>query len=604
MPIDYRLRAERFLQQSERLGRRYNQLSLLRLAAFIAAIGLGIYLFASWPVGWGIGFSLVFLVGFYRFVRWHKGIRRQQEHQYRLSQINNWEGAVLQNHQYGHYPDGAEFLDASHPYAADLDLFGPFSIYQYVNRAYTALGQRKLADWLLVPASPEVIAQRQDGVQELSVLLDWRQHLQAYSLATEDSMDQVELLHRWLEAPSYLLDNRAIKWALILIPLWSVVASVLWALYLPWYVALLLYLPNIWLMRRYLERVNRTHQQTTLAEKGLAHYAQLIAPIEKQSFESVFCQHLQQKFTRGPQPASASIKRLSYIISQLNVRYNAFAVVFNVLGLWDLQWVYRLEAWKETARDRLPEWFDAMAEFEALSSLGNLYANNPDWVVPELSNNAQLTAQEMGHPLIDRHHRVNNSIVIPTNGHIKLITGSNMAGKSTFLRTVGINIVLAMAGAPVCAKRLSLPVLQVYTSMRTQDALHESTSSFFAELKRLKVIIHAVEASAGQQYPQPQAFFLLDEILKGTNSKDRHTGSKALIRQLIQSNGSGIIATHDLELGALEAVSDGAVENLRIEVAVEEDGALHFDYKLKKGVSQSFNATTLMRRMGIRVEEA
>ena len=296
------------------------------------------------------------------------------------------------------------------------------------------------------------------------------------------------------------------------------------------------------------------------------------------------------------------IRRLSYIIRQLNVRYNAFSFIFNIFGLWELQYVYRLEQWKAAVQGHLPRWFEAMASFEALSSLGNIHHNNPEWAFPAITNGAVVEAEELGHPLLHRDKRVCNEIHLPTNGHIKLITGSNMAGKSTFLRTVGLNMVLAMAGAPVCARSMALPPLQVYTSMRTQDALQESTSSFYAELKRLKFIIEAVEDTADHQPPQLQAFFLLDEILKGTNSNDRHTGSKALIRQLIRSRGSGIIATHDLELGQLEAEANGTIENLRIEVEIQ-DGELHFDYKLKKGVSQSFNATLLMKRMGIKIEE-
>jgi len=189
---------------------------------------------------------------------------------------------------------------------------------------------------------------------------------------------------------------------------------------------------------------------------------------------------------------------------------------------------------------------------------------------------------------------------MPTQAHLKLLTGSNMAGKSTFLRTLGLNIVLAMSGSPVCAKEFSLPRLQVMTSMRTQDALHESTSSFYAELKRLKIIIENVEHLRNHS-ELPQAYFLLDEILKGTNSRDRHAGSRALIEQLIKEKGAGIIATHDLELGVLEESAEGAVENLCIEVQVK-DGELFFDYTLKKGLSKSFNATQLMKNMGIKIE--
>jgi DNA mismatch repair ATPase MutS len=223
-------------------------------------------------------------------------------------------------------------------------------------------------------------------------------------------------------------------------------------------------------------------------------------------------------------------------------------------------------------------------------------------VLPEWNDRAELAVKNMGHPLLNRDVRVGNDLSLPTRGHIKLITGSNMAGKSTFLRTIGLNLVMAQAGAPVCAESMTFPTLQVYTSMRTQDALHESTSSFFAELKRLKVIIEAVDAANQVGHDQLPVFFLLDEILKGTNSVDRHTGSAALIRQLIRQRGGGLIATHDLELGRLEAEANGAIENLRIEVEIR-DGQLDFDYKLKKGVSESFNATLLMKRMGIRIED-
>ena len=336
--------------------------------------------------------------------------------------------------------------------------------------------------------------------------------------------------------------------------------------------------------------------RTTHAEKMLSVYGRLMAHIEKEEFQSPRLKELKNAFVLEQQPASGAINRLAYLISQLNVRYNPFAIIVNIIMLWDLRWVRQLELWKEKWRDQLPKWFEALEEFEALSSLATLWYNNPDWVLPVIQEKQQLNALGLGHPLIATDKRITNDFVSPVSGHVKLVTGSNMAGKSTFLRTVGLNIVLAMAGSPVCAKRMELPLLQVYSSMRTQDALHESTSSFYAELKRLKTIIEAVEA-------KDNIFFLLDEILKGTNSNDRHTGSKALIKQLIESGGGGIIATHDLELGLLEAQYGGAVENLCMEVEVQGD-ELIFDYTIKKGVSQSFNATHLMRNMGIKIVES
>jgi len=601
MESKYQQRAADFKATAARLQRRYNQYALVRLGLFILAIGVAIYLFTAVGALAGTGFVLLFLLGFYRFIRWHQRIQQSQLHHEHLAKVNEWEAASL-NHDFQAYHDGAAFLDTSHPYAVDLDLFGPFSVFQYMNRASTALGRQKLAHWLTQPAQPEAIKERQQATAELKDMLDWRQHFQAYGMEAEDELEEIKMLESWLEMPPYVSNQQWLVAMLYFIPMWSVIAIALWILYLPWYLAILLFLPAIWILRKYVERVNKTHVQTTHAEKALAHYSRLINHIEGHQFESPLLHKLQLEFTDGSHTASEAIQRLSYIISQLNVRYNAFAIILNVLGLWELHWVYRLERWKAAMKTHLPSWFEAMAAFEALSSYGNLFYNNSDWVMPDIHLKPQVEAQEIGHPLIHRDKRVCNSLTIPTNGHIKLVTGSNMAGKSTFLRTLGINAVLAMAGAPACAEQLKLPPLSVYTSMRTQDALHESTSSFYAELKRLKVIIEAVEETAGHHPPQLQTFFLLDEILKGTNSNDRHTGSKALIQQLIRSRGSGVIATHDLELGSLEATADGAIENLRIEVEIE-DGQLHFDYKLKKGVSQSFNATLLMKRMGIKIDD-
>lgn len=598
---NYTERVAQFESAAEALSQRYNRLSIIRLLIFLGGIAAVVLLWNAVHTLAGVGSIVVFLAGFYRFVTWHQRLKTEEQHQRNLAKVNAWEAAVEQ-HDFSNYDDGARFLDHSHPNAIDLDLYGPFSMFQYLNRAVTALGQQMLARWLAKPATPEAIQQRQEALQELGLMLDWRHHFQAYGLETEDNLEQIDLLHRWMKEPPFLTDKKWVAAALYIIPLWSVAAAVIWALYLPWYLGILLYLPALLILRKFVERVNETHLKTTHAELALRHYAQLIQHIEGQRFKSPLLRQLHDELSTEGQPASVMIRRLSYIIRQLNVRYNAFSFIFNIFGLWELQYVYRLEKWKAAVQGHLPKWFEAMASFEALSSLGNLHHNNPEWAFPAVTSGAVVEAEELGHPLLHRDKRVCNDIHLPTNGHIKLITGSNMAGKSTFLRTVGLNMVLAMAGAPVCARSMALPPLQVYTSMRTQDALQESTSSFYAELKRLKFIIEAVEDTADHQPPQLQAFFLLDEILKGTNSNDRHTGSKALIRQLIRSRGSGIIATHDLELGQLEAEANGTIENLRIEVEIQ-DGELHFDYKLKKGVSQSFNATLLMKRMGIKIEE-
>ncbi len=590
----YQEREAQFSTIAQSLERRYNTFSLLRLLLFVIGVGIFI-LMISWGWMWASGYTVLFLLGFASFVRWHLRMQQQKKHHQHLSTINKYEALALA-HQFGQFDAGKDFVDPLHPYSYDLDIFGEHSFYQYCNRTNTAIGQARLAAYLSEPAELNDIQQRQEAYTELQGQLDWRQHFQAKGMDAKDNIRHVIALKNWLKRPTFMLGNTAVQIAMYLNPLWSIAGLYLVIQgFIPWQAGLLFLAPPLLILRQYLERINTAHNLTAKAGDILDVYARLIAHIEESDFQSPLLQKLKAAFVTTDTKASASIARLSYIISQLNVRYNPFAIFLNIIGLWDLHWMLRLERWQVQQREQLPKWFEALQEFEALSSLATLAYNHPDWCRPEITEAPKVVATALAHPLISPQQRVANDVDIPTEGHIKLVTGSNMAGKSTFLRTVGLNIVLAAAGAPACAKAFQLPRLQVHSSMRTQDALHESTSSFYAELKRLKTIIEAVES-------QPNIFFLLDEILKGTNSNDRHTGSKALIQQLIRSKGSGIIATHDLELGGLEAKSEGAIENLCMEVEIR-NGELDFDYKLKKGVSKSFNATLLMKNMGIKIEE-
>lgn len=594
LEITYTERSKQFGEISEQLLSKYKRFAFIRVIVFATGLGLAIFLGSTFGVLAGfIAFS-VFLFGFARFVYWHKEIQRQQKHHAALQKVNLSELAAIRN-DYSVFEDGKEFLDPEHPNSVDLDLFGPFSFFQFCNRTSSVIGKYRLAKYLEQSAEKPVILKRQQAIAELKSLLDWRQHFQAYGMGTEDSHDHIQLLKRWLHEPSFVTNAGWLKFAILVAPFWTLFSIFILLIGVPWQLAIFLLIPQGWILKTTLEKVNRTHEQTTHAEKILSAYSKLMAHIEIHDFDAAKLSALKSAFMSKEVPASKKISKLSYIISQLNVRYNPFAILLNLIMLWDLKYVWRLEKWKEELKDHLPNWFDALAEFEALISLSTVYYNNSDWTFPVFNEQPVVKAQNLGHPLIPNTQRICNDVEIPTRGHIKLVTGSNMAGKSTFLRTVGLNIVLAMSGAPVCAKEMKLPMLHVYTSMRTQDALHESTSSFYAELKRLKFIIGAVENG-------DNIFFLLDEILKGTNSNDRHTGSKALINQLIKSKGSGIIATHDLELGNMEAQADGAIENLCMEVEIKNN-ELFFDYKLKKGVSKSFNATLLMKQMGIRIEE-
>ncbi|MBC8033289.1 MAG: DNA mismatch repair protein MutS, partial [Chitinophagaceae bacterium] len=315
--------------------------------------------------------------------------------------------------------------------------------------------------------------------------------------------------------------------------------------------------------------------------------------VEQKSFQSELLKNLQQGYVSSAIKASIEVKKLKDILDRMDLRLNPIVFIpLNIFLFWDLQQIISLEKWKVRNKDGLLHWFPALAEFEALSTLGNLHLNHPDWVFPEIDNGGgTFKAAELGHPLIPQNKRVSSSFETSGKPQLALVTGSNMAGKSTFLRSVGVNIVLGTMGAPVCAVACRMSVMRVISSMRIADNLAESTSTFYAELKKLKYIIEAVNR-------QEPVFLLLDEILRGTNSLDRHTGSEALINQLIRHSAVGMLATHDLELARLEQQHPAQIHNYHFDVQVDND-ELYFDYKLKHGVCKSLNASILMKKIGI-----
>ncbi|MBI1224794.1 MAG: hypothetical protein GC192_06120 [Bacteroidetes bacterium] len=592
---EYAERGMRFQAEATELRSKYDRFSWVRLAVFLVGAGVVALLFTQhWLVG--VLALLTFFGGFYRLMKWHRGIQIAAEHAERLAIINATELEALE-YRFDKFPNGARFLKSDHPNALDLDLFGPHSMFQATCRATTAIGQERLAQFLLEPAAVVEVAERQNAITELRPMLDWRQNFQAHGLETADDPKHLDLLRTWLNDPDLVLGNRRLTLATQLGAWWFLICCVAWATLVPWPIFVVLLTPIFIILKKTTEQVSRIHLRTAYAEASLAAYGKLMEQVENQDFEASLTSSLRSKLLENKQSASSQVERLSYIIRQLNMRFNFFAIFLNIGSLWDLRYVLKLEKWRAANRTKLAGWFDSLREMEALCSLAAVWHNNPDWVLPSFNEKNTLASTALGHPLIHPAKRRTNDFSMPVRGHIKLVTGSNMAGKSTFLRTVGLNVVLAQAGAPVCASNFSLSPMQVYTSMRTQDDLSESTSSFYAELKRLKVIIEAVKNAEEQGLP---VFFLLDEILKGTNSVDRHTGSAALIQQLIRLRGGGIIATHDLELGRMEAESNGSVENLCMEVEIR-DGKLFFDYSIKPGVSKSFNATLLMRQMGIEV---
>lgn len=589
----YQRQHDFFVQEAAQLRKQYDRLSYVRLLAFFVLTALIILL---WNVNWMMGLLALFLSipAFAYGIKRHQQLANTANHCEHLAAIAAGESATLA-HDFSRFDDGIEFLDPLHPYAGDLDIFGPHTLFQYLNRTVTSAGKQQLANYLLAAAPTDVIQDRQAAITELGENPEWCHEFRARGADLKDDPEYTRRLLAWLNEPELVGNSTLLKAARWFVPLCFVLTIIGLFLLPTWQMALFGLLPVALVMRKFNGEISRQHTFTARAGSSLDHYAALLEQIEATDWDSSLLQELQSPITKGTPPGKA-IRQLRYAISQLDVRYNAFSALLELSGLWSVQWLARLEKWKRQHKEQLPEWLSSMAEIDALVSMANLRYNQPDFVQPSIKQDNCYFASQLGHPLLNAKTRVTNDLKMATDGHIHLVTGSNMAGKSTWLRTVGINIVLALAGAPVCAREMQLPQLEVWTSMRTQDALHESTSSFFAELKRLKAIITAVEAK------QSSVFFLLDEILKGTNSRDRHTGAKALIRQLIQAKGAGLIATHDLELAEMEKEAGSQVENYAMEVSIK-DGQLVFDYKLHRGVSQSFNATVLMAQMGIRIDE-
>jgi len=323
---------------------------------------------------------------------------------------------------------------------------------------------------------------------------------------------------------------------------------------------------------------------------------QLIFWIEEKKFSAELLNRLQASVQINSQKAHLQIKELKDILSKFDLRERS-PIIFifaNSFLLWDVRQMMLLNKWKRNNKQKLSLWYELIAEFEVLNGLSTLHLNYPSWAMPAFTaEHFTLEAKDLGHPLIQEEKRVVSDFELKGQSKIALITGSNMAGKSTFLRSLGVNIILAQMGAPVCASKFVLSGIKLMSSMRIADNLAENTSTFYAELKKLKTIIEAVNR-------HEPVFILLDEILRGTNSLDKHTGSEALMRQLIKKKAVAVLATHDVELGKLENEFPSSVENYHFDVQVEGE-ELFFDYKLKDGVCKSLNASILMKKIGIEV---
>lgn len=588
----YRGQIEQLNILEKRLIQSRRVLSWLRFLSLVASFFVLWQFWSAGAVPAFAGFAILFALFLFAVLKDLKK-KDEVENASLLIEINKQEIEIL-NHHFSTLQDGHQMNPESHAYANDLDIFGKASVYQYINRTVSEQGNRTFADWLLNPAEPEVILQRQEAAKELTNQIEWRQQLRAYGMKKPLTLSAEKKVGIWLKTENKFINSLYWKITRVLLP--AITLTVL-ALYLFGNLSSSIFFPLTILFFAIASAITKiVMPHYLLLDKIVTELETLqnsIRWIEEASFKSEWLNQLKNNFTGNTGKASGTIKKLKNIMERFDYRFNPIVhIPLNTFLLWDLQQIVILEKWKTDCNQDITRWFHAVGQAEALITISTLSFNHPQWCYPSLSNEQGVFfARDLGHPLIPSWKRVTNSFSTAGEKQLNLVTGSNMAGKSTFLRSVGVNIVLAMMGAANCSSQSEISPMKVMSSMRVSDNLEENTSTFYAELKKLKEIIDALNN-------KEKVFLLLDEILRGTNSADRHAGSIALIKQLIHQNASGLIATHDLELTKLSDEFPGHVHNYHFDVQVKNE-ELYFDYKIKPGICTSMNAFLLMKKIGI-----
>jgi hypothetical protein len=564
----YNKRFTEFSTLAEKFQKQSNRLSMARLMAFAGGLTLFIALSTISSVA-AVAGLVVSIALFTWFVIRYETTERRKKRLMHLAEINTLELKCLEG-DFSGFKAGEEYIERDHPYSYDLDIFGKASLYQYICRTTSKPAGDMLAGYLKLAAGIEEITGRREAITELKPLTDWRQELMILGYLNTGSGNDPDLLMQWLKSEDIFRKTTREKLFIWILSTLAVASVALTIAGLPAAVMAPAFAINFIFYFSRFKRITRLHEQVSLSADLLKSYSETIRLIEKESFTSAKLIALQSSF-RGAIPASDRIKRLSKLVSRLDRRLNVIvSMPLNLFFFADIHFCLALEKWKREHASKIPEWFAAMAEFEALSSFANMAFNNPGWVFPEIVTRFFVfRAVNMGHPLIPEKSRINNDFMSEGKGRAIVITGSNMSGKSTFLRTCGVNTVLALAGAPVCASSFTLSHARLHTSMRISDSLEENISSFYAELRRLRSIISEAERD-------PDAFLLLDEILRGTNSDDRYTGSVALIKQLTGYGTVAMIATHDLRLAVMEKEFPDSIENYHFDVKVNGE-ELFFD---------------------------
>ena len=572
----YKEKLETATQLYKQYYQQYNAIAFARLIDLLFAIVIGYKAIneSSWL--WGF-LASVMIVLFFLLIGKHKQIAVKRRIAKAKIAINEREIAFIEQ---GIYPadNGKDFEPAQHPYAYDLDILGEKSLYHYLNRTHTYLGRKRLAQRLLYPDTT-TIHTHQEAIKALTPQLAWRQTFMAHAEQIDDSPSFYDRLQQWAVTPTPPM-GKFMRVFTVISPIVFTLSAIIGYIYdyeVLKSIAKLLLTINLSVFFFYISKINKE-------KLGFEHtYAMLYA------FKECIAQ-VETHFPEKNERASTHIAQLSRLLDDLDSVSNILvSIPLNIFSFYHLHRYRALLQWKRTYGTHIAQWLETVAATEVLCSFANFAYNNPHFVYPTFNNQYKISFEDVGHPLIAENERITNNITLD-EAHFVILTGSNMSGKSTFLRTLGVNMLLAQVGLPVCAREAAIHPLPLLVSMRLSDSLSDGKSYFFAEINRIEQIMTALK--------RERCMVLLDEILRGTNSEDKQYGTIKIIERLLSLKAIGIVATHDIEVCKTADRYSQQLQNKCFESYIHE-GELSFDYKLREGICQNKNATFLMEKLGI-----
>jgi len=548
--------------------------------------------FAFYQRAFSAWWLLVPVAAFIGVVAYHYTVRRAWQRAERAVNFYQRGLARIEDRWSGTGATGERFDEPHHVYASDLDLFGKGSLFQLLSSARTRMGEETLASWLLKPASLQTVRERHVSVADLRERIDLREDVGVLGEHSNVGV-KPEALLAWAETPNSL-SSAAAYWAALLLPVLAVAGALVWQFWTIRAPFLLIVAVEAAVLYAFASRLKQVLQGTEAAFEDLKLFAAVLLRLEAEPFQAAPLQQLVTRLSSHTRTASAAVASLSTVVGFMEARRNPILAVLSVPLMYPLNTALAAERWRKAHGSAVRAWVNAVGEMEALLSIAAYSYEHPDDPLPEIVEESPVfEGVALGHPLLPAAHCVRNDVAFGGRTPLLLVSGSNMSGKSTMLRTVGINTVLAMAGAPVRASRLRLTPLQVGASIRINDSLHEGSSRFYSEITRLRQLLELTNG------PLP-LLFLLDELLMGTNSNDRRIGAEGIVKAFIQRHAIGIISTHDLALTHISGLEAGTLHNVHFQDEIE-NGRMKFDFTLREGVVTKSNGLELMRSVGLDV---